>query len=178
MLESAADATPHLQNEIAALGIIARQLDDDIDFIVWQLRPTALDDLGLVEALADYVTKWSSHFGVAAEFYASGMEELRMSAEIETVLYRVTQEALNNVAKHAGAERVEIALKHGRDETLLTIADDGVGFDMQQPIARDRHGRGLAGIGERAALVGGTMNVESKSGEGTTVSIRLPAMRS
>jgi signal transduction histidine kinase len=177
-LQSSAEVNPHLQGDLAALGGIVRHLDQDIDFIVWQLRPTALDDLGLVEALKDYVVNWSSHFNVSAQLNATGMDELRLSADVETVLYRVTQEALNNVAKHAGAEHVEIVLTHARDETLLTIADDGVGFDVQRQRRDDSKGLGLQGMGERAALVGGTMKVEAQPGDGTTVSVRVPAVRS
>ena len=81
-LRSRAEVTPHLQQEIAALGSIARQLDQDVDFIVWQLRPTALDDLGLVDALNDYVTSWSNHLGISA---VPAVEWTRLAfTEIET----------------------------------------------------------------------------------------------
>ncbi len=177
-LQTRAELTQDLQKEIAALQRMVRQLDEDVDFIVSQLRPTVLDDLGIVEALREYSANWSGQFDVSAQFTVSGMEGLRLSAEIETVLYRVTQEALNNVAKHARANHVEVVLKHGLDETLLIIADDGVGFDVQQE-RRDRSkGLGIQGMAERAELVGGTMNVESELGEGTTVSVRLPRVRS
>jgi signal transduction histidine kinase len=175
VLKTSADVTPDLREQIAALSRITQQLDDDVDFIVWQLRPTALDDLGLVEALKAYVTNWSRHFGVRARFQATGMEELRLSAEVETVLYRVTQEALNNVAKHARAENVEVALKHGTDETLLIIADDGVGLDVQVQRGMESQQLGLHGMSERAALVGGSVKVDTKRGNGATVTVRVPA---
>jgi signal transduction histidine kinase len=174
-LNSRADVTPDLQTELAALGVIVRQLDEDIDFIVGQLRPSALDDLGLAAALDDYVTNWSGHFGVSARFRTTGMGEAHLSSEIETVLYRVTQEALNNVAKHAGATRVDIVLEHVPEQTLLTIADDGVGFDMQE--RREDLGHGLDGMRERAAMVGAAMHVEARPANGTTVVVRVPSAR-
>jgi signal transduction histidine kinase len=99
-----------LCGQIESLQTIARQLDDDVDFLVWELRPAALDDLGLVAALSKYVENWSKHFGVRGELDAIGIEKDRLTVEMETVLYRIAQEALNNVAKHAGAKKVDILL--------------------------------------------------------------------
>ena len=165
---------PHLAHEVERLEQIAKQLDEDVDFLVWQLRPTALDDLGLVEAISDYVSDWSRHCGVSAKLHLTGIEGTRLSGEVETVLYRVMQEALNNVAKHAGAKNVELELRHGPVETVLNIADDGAGFDLKRQHRDGRKHFGLDGMRERAALVRGTVRVEGRPGDGTAVTVRIP----
>jgi signal transduction histidine kinase len=167
---------PRLRHEIENVQKIVQQLDQDVDFLVWQLRPTALDDLGLVEAISDYVNNWSRHTGVSAKLYLTGMDGKRLSAEVETVLYRVTQEALNNVAKHAAARNVRVGLEHGPDATVLTVTDDGTGFDLKRQRRDGTTHFGLDGMTERAALVGGTLSVEGRPGHGTTVSVRIPVV--
>jgi two-component system sensor histidine kinase UhpB len=119
--------------------------------------------------------KTSSLLWVCKHLYFPSRDERQLSAEIETVLYRVAQEALTNVAKHARAEHVEVVLQHGRDETLLTVMDDGVGFDVQPQHRERAKGAGLDGMPERAALVGGNLKVEAKPGGGTRVAVRVPA---
>ena len=86
---------------------MAQQLDRDVDHLVWELRPTALDDLGLRAALANYMQDWSKRVGIAAELHTSGLLDDRLPSETETTLYRIAQEALTNVAKHARATNVE-----------------------------------------------------------------------
>jgi signal transduction histidine kinase len=168
---------PHVEREIENLERIVRQLDQDVDFLVWQLRPTALDDLGLVEAMGDYVSNWSKHTGVSAELRLIGMDGERLAPEVETVLYRAAQEALNNVAKHAGAKRVNVLLEHCQHTTVLSVTDDGMGFDPEKQRREGRQQLGLHGMSERAAMVDGTTSVESRPGFGTTVSVRIPAAR-
>jgi signal transduction histidine kinase len=145
-----------------------------VDFIVWQLRPTALDDLGLAAALADYVNTWSAHFGVGAELHQRGMEPGRLTDEIETAIYRILQEALNNIAKHAAARHVDILLEGRSDHVSLIVEDDGAGIDEKTVGSGDRR-LGVIGMRERAALVGGTLDIESHHGHGTTVIARIPA---
>jgi len=160
--------------QIESLQTISKQLDEDIDFLVWELRPTALDDLGLKAALSKYVANWSKHFGVCAELHAMGMERCRLTGETETVLYRIAQEALNNVAKHAQAAKVDLILECRSDQISLIVEDDGVGFDETRIF--DAHDRrmGLIGMRERAALVGGKLAVESNPGNGSTIAVRIP----
>jgi two-component system sensor histidine kinase UhpB len=98
--------------------------------------------------------------------------EGRLPADIETVLYRIGQEALNNVAKHARAKTVTLVLSTNEGEAVLGIKDDGVGFDLAT--ASSGRSLGLLGMRERAALVGGTMTVDSRPKVGTTVSVRVP----
>ncbi len=166
---------PKLREQIELAEAITTQLDDDVDFLVWQLRPTALDDLGLLAAVTNYSQNWSKHFGVPIELQASGMKDDRLTSEIETVLYRVAQEALNNIAKHAQASSVDIVLERRADHVLLIIEDDGVGFDTVNISSAGDRGLGLAGMRERAALVGGKVVIETQPGEGTTIIVRIPA---
>jgi signal transduction histidine kinase len=166
-----------MDDAVASLEAMARQLDSDVDFIVWQLRPTALDDLGLATALTKYVADWSAHFHVQAQLHLSGIKPGRLTDEVATTLYRLSQEALNNVAKHAQATRVQILLEARLDHTSLIVEDDGQGFDAGQAFDMARKGLGLIGMRERAALLGGTLAVESSQGRGTTVVARIPAPR-
>ena len=163
-----------LCDRIEALQRIARQLDEDVDHMVWEMRPTALDDLGLEAALSSYVENWSKHFGVPVQLHASGMDENRLTPEIETALYRIAQEALNNVAKHAHADHVAIVLERRGAQVSLIIEDDGLGFDWQGPSVANDKGLGLIGMRERAALVGGTIEIESQPGDGATIVVRIP----
>src|SRR4029450_11462220 len=106
-----------------------RPPDRCVDQLVWPLRPTALDDLGLRAALTNYVQDWSPRLNVAAELHTSGLLDDRLPSEVESALYRIAQEALNNVAKHARASHVEVILERRPDHVLLVVEDDGVGFD-------------------------------------------------
>lgn len=151
----------------------AAALDASIDFIAWELRPASLDDLGLRATLANFVGEWSKHSGIAAEFHATGLGRTRLEYEIETNLYRIAQEALNNIIKHAGAEKVSVLLEKSRSKVSLIVEDDGVGFNPANKMTR-RKGIGLVGMIERAKICGGTLEIESAKGKGTTVFARVP----
>jgi PAS domain S-box-containing protein len=155
-----------------ALDEIARHLDHDVEELVWQLRPTALDDLGLQAALANYIQEWSERAGIVTALHTSGLLDYRLASEVETALYRIAQEALNNVAKHSRAHRVEVILERRTDGVLLIIEDDGVGFEEGQA-GTDGRGFGLVGMQERAALVGAQLDIESTPGRGTTILVRM-----
>jgi PAS domain S-box-containing protein len=157
------------------LELIAREIDADIDFISRDLRPSMLDDLGLEESLRQFVRQWSHHFGVEAEFHSSGFDDPQLPPKVAINLYRITQEALNNVAKHARAAHVSLLLENRDDSVTLVIEDDGVGFDPDgeaRPAGVGR-GSGLVGMKERVALIGGGIEIESAMGRGTTVYVRV-----
>jgi PAS domain S-box-containing protein len=140
-----------------------------------ELRPTALDDLGLGPALSAYSARWSERTGVAAEFQPLGLDGGRLPQEVETAVYRVVQEALNNVAKHAGARRVSVMVARQDGELVTLIEDDGRGFDPERAGAGSgRRSLGLLGMRERVGLVGGTLVIESGEGEGAVVQARIP----
>lgn len=175
VLKNDYDKQSELREHFASLEMIVKQLDADVGYLVHVLRPTALDDFGLVVALSNYVRNWSKQCGIRAELHTSGMEKDRLTNEIETVLYRITQEALTNVAKHANAENVDILLERRSDQVSLIIEDNGGGFDVEQASGAGEKGFGLISMRDRAALVGGTLAVESNPGAGATVVVRIPA---
>ena len=158
--------------QLAPLEHIATQLGADLDLLVSRLRPPALDDLGLMAALDQYVRHWSEEFGVHAGLHANGLEAGGLSSDTETALYRIVQEALNNVVKHSQAENVAILLDQSADRVSLIIEDDGVGFNAEQRFQAHRFG--VTGMRERTALLAGTFDIESIPGHGTTVAVRIP----
>jgi PAS domain S-box-containing protein len=174
-LKAACGDRPELREQVDGLDAVARQIDRDVDQLVWELRPTALDDLGLRAALMNYIQEWSRRVNVHAALHTSGLLDARLPSEVETTLYRIAQEALTNVAKHARATTVEIILERRNNHVLLIIEDDGVGFEPAQEAA-GRQGFGLLGMRERAALVGATLEIES-AGKGTTILVRMEAPR-
>jgi two-component system, NarL family, sensor histidine kinase UhpB len=143
------------------------------------LRPSALDDLGLLPALRWYVKEYQKKCSIDVEFQATGFKE-RLPAEMETALYRIVQECLTNTAKHANANRVTINLNE-RERVYARITDDGTGFDYEALLKTpgQERGLGLAGMNERAVLLDGTLNIQSTPGRGTIieVSIPLPSVR-
>jgi len=174
LLKEACTDQPDLRAHLEALETVSAQLDRDVDHLVWELRPTALDDLGLRAALANYVANWSKRVGIPAELHANGLLDDRLSTEVETTLYRIAQEALTNVAKHARASHAEIILERRSDHVLLIVEDDGIGFEPPAATAPG-DGFGLRGMEERAALVGATVVVDSSIGRGTTILVRMAA---
>jgi PAS domain S-box-containing protein len=166
-------------NEVLSIQIeevrqLAREIDLDVDFLAWKFRPTVLDDVGIVAALEQYIRQWSAHFNIPAEFNANRFGKIRLKPEAETNLYRITQEALNNIYKHANASKVNIMLEpRDSGSVVLIIEDNGIGFepDKQIPIKK---GMGLMGMRERAALIGGKLEIESAIGAGTTLYVSVP----
>lgn len=164
---------PAVSAHVGALAVLAQQIDRDVEHLVWELRPTALDDLGLRAALANYVQNWSTRVNIRADLHTSGLQEDRLAPDVETTLYRIAQEALTNVAKHSRAASVEVILERRPDHVLLIVEDNGVGFDTDITSTTAPPGFGLLGMQERAALVGASIAIESTVGRGTTVLLRL-----
>jgi PAS domain S-box-containing protein len=155
---------------------LINEIGQEAHKIALELRPTALDDLGLHSALWNYAEEWSERSGIEIDFQSSGLEQRRFDSELETTLYRVVQEALTNVARHAGAAHVGLVLECRNDQLLAIVEDDGSGFDAETILTSPTPGRrmGLLGMRERAALVGGAIEVESSPGKGTAVLVRIP----
>lgn len=145
--------------------------------IIADLRPSQLDDLGLVPALEWYVQQFEKRRGIETHFIVEGSRN-RLPAEYETVLFRIVQEALTNVAKHAQASKVEVTLAFYPAQVNVTIRDNGVGFDLNQVLPEDGHhaGWGLLGIQERALLLGGQYVIDSKPGQGTCIQVKVPVL--
>lgn len=171
-LKAHSESRMELRGVLDELDVIVKQLDSDVDFLAWQLRPVALDDLGLAAALSNYVKQWSDHFGIAAEFHTADLGQ-RFDPRIETNLYRIAQEALNNCAKHSQCSRAEILLERRDHNVVLIVEDDGIGFS--QGTVREGAGQwGLLGMRERATLLDGTIEIESAPKAGTTIYVRVP----
>ncbi len=155
-------------------SLLGRQRD--LHRVAVELRPAALDDLGLVKAIRALTETWSTRYGIDVDFEAGQYPRAGISSEIETILYRIIQEALNNVAKHSGATRVAVVLRCSADQVQAIIEDDGRGFDARVPSqSGNGSGRlGLLGIQERLGMVGGNFKVESAPERGATLLIRVP----
>jgi two-component system CheB/CheR fusion protein len=163
-----------LLTQVEEAQAFVQQLDRDLDFFTWELRPAALYDLGLGQALRDFVAEWSKNYNIAAEFQEVGGNKERLRADFEIHFYRIAQEALNNVFKHAKATNVDVVLQRRDGEIVLTIEDNGVGFGPGQPMPHG--GRGLVNMRERAALMDGTLEIERGENGGTAIIVRAPAV--
>jgi signal transduction histidine kinase len=130
-LESRSTDPMSVTARAARMRGIAEELDRNIDFLTWDLRPAALDHLGLAAALAKLVNGWSERFGTAAEFGASWPERCRLSPEVEANLYGLTQEALHNIAKHAAARRVSVLLERRTGNVHLRAHPDDSRVDVE-----------------------------------------------
>jgi two-component system sensor histidine kinase UhpB len=159
-------APPELEPELADTKALANQAMRELLSLARQLRPTALDDLGLAAAVAGLVERISrsgTEAGLSEEGDLTSLDE-----DVQLVLYRVAQEALSNAARHSGAERIEVALRRNGEGAELVVSDDGRGFAFEE----SERGLGISGMRERALLIGGELTIESRPGQGTTVRLR------
>ncbi len=150
---------------------------EELRRIIKDLRPAVLDDLGLVPALSGQVEEFQQRTGVSASLVVEG-KRIRLQPEVETVIFRIAQEALNNVAKHARAQHCVVELSFGESMLQLSVCDDGRGFDpavwLSEGVEPPRHAWGLLGIQERVALIGGSCEIVSQPGAGATIRVRVP----
>ncbi|MBL9103057.1 MAG: GAF domain-containing protein [Myxococcales bacterium] len=169
-IDNAGVLPPPAAAQLAEAQAIAAALGKEVHSLAVRLRPTSLDDLGLDAALSQLVLEWSGRTGVTASFHSSGDSDRRLPPDVETTIYRVVQEALTNVAKHAAATSVGVLVRRPAGVVSLVVEDDGVGFDPGA--ATDR--LGLLGMRERVDLVGGELEIEAEPGHGTTVLVTIP----
>lgn len=172
-LKALAAERSELRQHVEVLEDLTSQIDQDLSFRVWDLAPVAREGVDLAAALTDYATSWSKRFGIHAQVHVNRPTEGVLVPEMETTVYRFAQEALNNVAKHARANRVDIVLECSDEQVSLIVEDNGIGFNPAE-IKRDRGGFGLRGMRERATLAGAECQIESTIGRGTTIILRLP----
>jgi two-component system sensor histidine kinase UhpB len=151
---------------------LSRQMSQSMVQMVYMLRPPHLDELGLVTALKYMLDKDFQRRGLKAKMEING-NPTRIDPLIETVLFRVAQEALTNTLRHAETKEVDLCLEYKPGSVLLKISDKGNGFDPDQVFVAPR-GWGLAGMKERAESVGGEMQIESSPSQGTTVEVEIP----
>ena len=166
-------APPELAEDLAETRSLANRAMEELVALARQLRPTALDDLGLKAALAGSTDELGRQSGIATSFGAAG-EFDDVPGEVQLVLYRVGQEALANAARHSGAESIVVRLARQDGRVELTVSDDGRGFAFDQAGA----GLGIEGMRERALLVGGELDIESRPGVGTKVRLVVDPVRS
>jgi two-component system sensor histidine kinase NreB len=175
LLDSIASAVADaaVQHRVREAHLILARLDRQLDFLTAELRPVAFD-LGAVSAIRQFVVEWSTTLGVAADFHSDGVDNLRLTSDVETHLYRVVQEALNNVSKHADARHVDVRLERRENLVVLTVTDDGCGFNVSERARGVGHGLGLVGMRERAQIINGTIDLRSARGQGTIIVLQVP----
>jgi PAS domain S-box-containing protein len=161
-----------LRDGLANAQALAKETTAQVRDLSLRLRPSMLDDLGLRPALLWHFNRYSKQTGVQVDFQVTGLES-RLPAEVETAAYRIIQEALTNVARHAGVGAVDVCVRQEDGELFLAVADKGVGFDA----AVVRGTSGISGMYERVTLLGGQLAIESQPGAGTRLIATLPCGR-
>src|SRR5215469_7920889 len=173
MAEISRELPPAAQGKIKDVTGLLHQVEEQLRGLSHGLRPTILDDLGLVPAIRFLTEGVSKRFGLV--IHVESRLDFRLPPSVETALYRIVQEALNNITKHAGARNVWIVLDRDAKKVVATIRDNGVGFDVPARLKeRGNRGLGLIGIQERLGALGGTLHIESEPGSGTQLRITVP----
>ncbi|GAB4545463.1 MAG: hypothetical protein Kow0063_39530 [Anaerolineae bacterium] len=162
----------HLQELREVLAVTL----DRVRHLAFDLRPSVLDDIGLLAALRRYAQEYQERFDTTVEVQSVGLDGQRLTPEVETSVYRIVQEAMINAAKYAGCTHISVLLQVRARQLLVIVEDNGCGFDARQ-ILREEAGQsklGLYGMQERAELIGGDLDIETHPGEGTTIYLRVP----
>ena len=163
--------------QIRELKLFGTNALGELRQIITDLRPAQLDDLGLVAALQWYAQEFEKRRAIRTEFVVEGVRS-RLPAEYEIVLFRIVQEALANIAKHARAAHALVKLEFYPAQIGVTVEDDGCGFEPKEVLHRQRPhaGWGLLGIQERALLLGGQFEFDSQPGQGTRIRVKVPLL--
>ncbi len=162
-----------VRGELRSLKEVVRGSIKDIRKVIFDLRPMALDDLGLVPALKRYISDVKEQRGLLVELSVQGLDR-RMPSVVEVAGFRIVQEGLNNVLKHARAAKVQVKIEFGKDALLISITDDGQGFAVDEALTERGEHFGLLSMRERVQLLEGTCQIESAPGRGSSVMVRLP----
>jgi signal transduction histidine kinase len=173
--EAVGEDAAEVRDRIGTLRDLVDDIMKRVNQLTTRLRPTMLDDLGLIPALITYVDTVDRHLPFIVDAEVTGQRR-RLSSELETTLYRIVQESLTNVARHAQATQAWVHLHLGPREAALKVSDDGIGMSVERALeaAAKGEGWGLAGIHERAALLGGDVRIRSEPGAGTEIEVRIP----
>jgi len=164
---------PGIASSAAAILAVAGRMYDVVHSMMQRLRPSVLDNFGLVAAIEEELETWKArHPGIECQFDRHG-ELLGLGEQINITLYRIVQEGLTNIARHAQAGRVSVALGRGRDAIHLHIEDDGCGMDINRPV----RGLGLMGMRERVEALGGSLSITASVGKGTAINVIVPVVR-
>jgi signal transduction histidine kinase len=172
--DEAPDLLTYLEESLQTVRRTLQQVRD----LSLDLRPSLLDDLGLAPALRWYTDRQAQRAGFAVHF-AADLPETRLHVDVETTCFRVVQEALTNVIRHAQAQRVSIELRQGQEGLELSIRDDGRGFDVERALQHAAGGAslGLLGMQERVQFAGGQIDIQSAPGQGTEIRVSFPAQQ-
>ena len=153
---------------------LARESLQEARRSVWDLLPKSLEEHSLDDAIQQAVDSWADQGHETASFVLSG-DQRELPPEVQTALLRICQESLSNIRRHARATEVKVELRSYPDEACLGVQDNGQGFNLEEVKSEGRHGGfGLAGMEQRARILGGTMSVKSQTGKGTLVEVRIP----
>jgi len=163
------------KNRLTALRQLAQGVGSEVNRLAWEIRPTALDDLGLQTAIQHFVETWSERLNLQFDLRLA-LNDRRLAPAVETALYRVVQEAITNIARHAGATRVGVLLEARDDEVRMIIEDNGRGFAPDDPVRAGTPAArlGLLGMRERLSLISGSLEIESAPGRGCTLFVKAP----
>ena len=174
ILDRISQRTPEaLPAELEEFRSLVRNAVADMRRFMFDLRPDSLDDLGLVATMKRFSSEYQDRTGIVTRFNVSG-EDRRVGSQLEEAIFRIIQEALNNVQKHAGAKTAEVLLSIQPGRVAARIRDDGAGFDPEHPPSAGRRQLGLVGMRERAEALGGRMEVKSRPGQGTEIEVEFP----
>jgi PAS domain S-box-containing protein len=169
------EVAPRARVRLASASSLLADVDERVSALALDLRPQMLDDLGLLPTLRWYVSRYTGRTGIDVELEAVDFEE-RMTPEVATAVYRVVQEALTNVARHAAASRVVVRLECRAATIAAVVQDNGRGFEVERLTGApfQERGAGLLGMRERVTLLGGTCDIQSRPGQGTRLTIEIP----
>jgi PAS domain S-box-containing protein len=176
LLDGYPDVAPEIGHRLARLSKTVQGTITAVRGLAYDLRPPGLDQLGLAQAVFQLCEDFSENSGLKIDFQAAGMDDLKMDPDIEINLYRLFQEALNNIKKHADADRVVIRLVASYPNILLRIEDDGKGFDVEGSLlkASSEKRMGLGSMEERVSLLDGNLRIRSRLMGGTKIRIEIP----
>ena len=176
LLDNQPSIRPEIRQKVSEMSKMLRECIKEVRNLSYDLRPPVLDELGLVQALFQYCDDFSEDNGINVDFHSAGMKDLQLDFDIEINLYRLIQEGLVNIKKHAAASHVTIRLVAAFPNIILRIDDDGIGFDVQKRMATITKEKrmGIRSMEERAKLLKGEMEIQSKPDQGTKISIKFP----
>ncbi len=164
------DALPGIKD----LEDLTTEMGKQVHYLTLELRPSSLDDLGLFASIAIFVEHWTARFGISADFHNTLGKEFSPGSLIESMVYRIVQEALMNIAKHARATQVEVIIESHEGQLIVLIEDNGCGFNVDMVLNDSKTCLGIQGMIERANMAGGKLEIDSEEGNGTTVILRIP----
>lgn len=172
-LEKDANQLVDTQSHVQKLKELTNDILEDLHRLAVNLRPASLDHLGLVPALDQFTKSFAMESRLQIHFRANGLQETdRLPIDMETTLYRIVQESLTNILRHAKASHADVILEYRDDSLILIVEDNGIGFDAELPHLNTHVG--LLGIQERAEMLGGKLTIESVPGQGTTLVVEVP----